>query len=136
MNQKLLHISELHISEDASQSDARRIIDLLGVEGWIVTYGDHPWQFGNEAERPLFEKAFQWAVKVREAEKRPFHQETFINLARERIRLNEKLQPYESKLLDKRPEWSGYLGWLIETPANVILQWLEMVWKKKDVSTD
>ncbi|MCA9925540.1 MAG: hypothetical protein KC421_24385 [Anaerolineales bacterium] len=136
MNTKLLYICEEHISENASPTDAKRVVDLLRANGWIVSYGDRQWQFAGEDERPLFEKAFQWAVNVVQAEKRPFHLETFVDLARQRVRQNEKLRVYESQLLDKRPEWSGYLGWLIESPTSVILNWLEIVWAKKDASKD
>lgn len=134
MNTRLLYISEEHISEMASSEDAKCVVDLLVADGWLVSYGDKPWEFTNEDERKPFEQAFQWAVKVREAEKRPFDESTFTGLARQRIQRNSKLRPYEEELLDERPEWSGYLGWLIKSPAPVIVNWLEVVWTKKGTS--
>ena len=133
-NTKLLYICEEHISENASPKDAKRVVDLLRADSWIVGYGEKPWQFTNEAERPFFEQAFNWAVEVVEAEKRPYDQQTFVELARKRIQQNENLRVYERHLLDKRPEWDGYLGWLISSPPSVILNWLEIVWTKKDAS--
>ena len=136
MQKQLLYISEEHIGENATPSDAKRIVELLRVNGWTVAYGDRPWQFENEQERSLFEQAFKWAMAVITAEKQPFDKTVWIDLARQRIEQNANLHPYKVHLFDKRPGWSGYLGWLIESPVSVILNWLEIVWKKKDASKD
>lgn len=132
MTKQLLYISELHISDKATTSDAHRVIDLLRANEWTAVYGDHPWAFSDGAQRATFEKAFEWALAVVAAEKQPYEETTWIDLARQRVQLNEQLRPFEKQLLELRPNWTGYFRWLIETPTEVILSWLNT--KKEDVS--
>jgi len=134
MDKRLLYISEEHIGREASASDAHRVIDLLRANEWTAVYGDHPWAFDDEAQRATFEKAFEWALAVVAAEKQPYEETTWIDLARQRVQLNEQLRPFDKQLLELRPNWIGYFRWLIETPTEVILSWLNI--KKEDVSKD
>ena len=135
MNQQILFISEEHIGENATYDDANRIITLLMAQGWSVAYGDQPWQFDDEETRPLFEKCFEWAVDVMTAEKGELDEPTMLKLANRRFQMDKKLHPYQSQLLGKQARWAGYLMWLIETPSNVIFNWLKPE-NEKDVSKE
>ncbi len=131
MNRQLFYISEEHISESATTDDAFRIVALMRAEGWPVVYGDKPWQFDDDAQRTKFEQAFQWALLILKAEKLGQADSSLPDLVLQRIQLNGRLQPHEASLMQKRP-WKGYWKWLIETPTDVILNWLK-VDKQKDV---
>lgn len=121
----MLHISELHIGEQATFANAQRAVTLLQAEGWPVAYGESPWRFDDEAKRPLFEQAFAWAWAVVQAEERPFDEAVMVALAKQRFQQNAMLKPYESQLLGKQAMWAGYLTWLLETPAAKIVMMLK-----------
>lgn len=131
MNNDFLFIGEEHIGSDASPADARRVTDLLRVEGWKVSYGDRPWQFANDDQRAAFEKAFRWAMAVMKAERQDRGDDVLLGLVKQRFELNDKLKAHESRLLQERPNWPRYYHWLLETPTDVILNWLGQ--KEKDV---
>ena len=129
---KLVFVSEEHISDNASKTEAERVVELMRAEGWAVLYGERPWQFPNEEVRQQFEATFEWALAVMRAERSRADSATLTKLARQRVQMNEALRPYEQQLMVERPQWEGYWRWLIESPTKVILDWLASQ-KKEDV---
>ncbi len=125
MNEEILFISEEHIGANASPAEAKRVCDLLRVEDWKVAYGDRPWQFEDDSQRTIFEQAFQWAVDVITAEREGLKEDVLIGLVKQRFGLNKKLKAQETILLREGSHWPRYYHWLLETPSDVILTWLE-----------
>lgn len=134
MTKTLYFVSEEHIGLAATSSDGHRVVELMRCQGWPVVYGDQPWQFEDDDKRQAFEQAFQWALVVLTAEKEETDPTTWEALARQRLQLDEALQPFAQQLEQKRP-WPGYWRWLIGTPNDVILKWLETE-NKKDAASN
>lgn len=86
MNEKTLYISEYHLDEGATPQEAKRIVELLTAEGWLVAIGETPWHFESAAQRAAFEKAFRWASEVVSVEKRPFDEDVMLDLIKSDLR--------------------------------------------------
>lgn len=134
MTTTLYFVSEEHIGLAATAGDGHRVVELMRCLGWPVVYGDQPWQFENEEKRLAFEQVFQWTLVVLTAEKETTEQSTWETLAKQRLQLDETLRPLAQQLEQKRP-WPGYWRWLIATPSDVILTWLETENKKGAASS-
>ena len=133
MNKQLFYVSEEHISEQATPMDARKIIELLQADGWMVAYGDQPWEFADEGQQANFMQAFNWSLAVLEADKSYTGDGRFKELAQQRVKQNGLLQPHEEHLMQPR-NWPGYWRWLIGAPLDVIVTWIKID-KKKDVAS-
>lgn len=130
MNKQMLYVSEEHIGPNATPLDARKVIELLQVEGWTVAYGDKPWEFEGDGQRASFMQSFHWSLAVLEADKSYTGDGRFRELAQQRVQQNERLKPHEDQLMKPR-EWPGYWRWLIGAPLDVIVTWIKID-KKKD----
>lgn len=125
MTKNLIYVSEEHIGLNTSPADARKVVDLLQAEGWVVVYGDHRWEFESDEQRDRFNEAFQWAVDVMRAEKAGADEDQLVALVKRRLQINGRLQQHETDLLAKRPR-PDYWRWLLTASTDVILSWLVM----------